>query len=487
MIDIQVKIHDRFSIEFKIGFKVKHKTEPNDFALNIWAFIPNSVDINQDTYSTGRFYRDLKSNVRLITPVFQLREIATGKSVPLKNLVSSFRNLAAEPGRTAVAEYEYEIKMFMAIFKSSIRDETLHIMNIRDIPDTENRVNEYITNIKNITAAYRQLSTIINVPAVPKDIFNYFLFGDEFMSNTIDKQAFKLLCDIEKRDGEDHWETARKLAGLINYEYKYRQDNGYLVVDAESPNNNRDVVFRQGILKKYIESDLFLQAKKKRDGVAMEQIYFSIAAGLSMIFATAIAFSFQKKYGNFTIPLFVALVISYMLKDRIKDIMRYYFAHRLKAKYFDNKTKISIKETPIGWIREGMDFISDKQVPKKVMDIRSRSPLLQAENRINDEKILLYRKMVRIESDMFGNEDKYSIVGINDIMRLYLSNFVLKTDNAEVPLYTLDEEGHSVNVKGQKIYYLNLVIQMQHEEQSEYRRYRIVFNRKGVLNIEVFD
>ena len=37
-----------------------------------------------------------------------------------------------------------------------------------------------------------------------------------------------------------------------------------------------------------------------------------------MIFATGIAFAFQQKYGNFTIPLFVALVISYMLKDRIK-------------------------------------------------------------------------------------------------------------------------------------------------------------------------
>lgn len=489
MIDTQVRIHDRFSIEFKVGFKVKHKPEPNNFAFNMWMFIPNSVDINRDTYSQGQFYRDLKSKVRLITPVFLLREIAAGKAIPLKNLVTSFNNVASKPDRRAVNEYEYEIKMFMAILKSSIRDEVSHIMNIPNNAEVEYMVNEYIINVRKIAEAYRQLNHIINTPTISQDIFNYFLFGDEFMSNTIGQQTYRLLRDIENRNDTSYANILKGLGGLINSEQRHRKEKEYPIVEAESYNNNRNVVFRQGILKKYIESDLFLHAKRKRDGVAMEQIYFSAAAGLSMIFATAIAFSFQQKYGNFTMPLFVALVISYMLKDRIKDTMRYYFAHRLKEKYFDNKTTISMKEAPVGWIKEGMDFISDERVPQEVMDIRSRSPLLQAENRINDEKIILYRKMVRIDSDMLINDesDKYTIAGINDIMRFYLTNLILKTDNAEVPLYTLDDEGHSLNVKGQKIYYLNIIIQMQHEEQSEYKRYRVVFNRKGVLNIEEFN
>lgn len=487
MIEVQVKIHDRFSVEFKVGFFVKQKTEPNNFALNMWIFTPNSVDINNDTYSKSQFYRDLKSNVRLITPVFLLREIATGQSIPLKNLVSSFRNLADNPAKAAITEYEYEIKMFMAIFKSSARDEATHIMYNGNLSDIEDLVDDYILNIKNISSGYRRLSRIINVPVIPQDVYNYFLFGDEFMSNTIDRQTFRLLRSIEARQDGRYDKISKKLAELINFELHYRRDKGFPVVEADSSDYNRDVVFRQGILKKYIESDLFLQAQKKRDGVAMEQIYFSAAAGLSMIFATAIAFSFQQKYGNFTMPLFVALVISYMLKDRIKDTMRYYFAHRLKEKYFDNKTKISIKEDHIGQIKEGVDFISEEQVPKEVIEIRSRSPLLQAENRINDEKIILYRKIVKLESEMLREEGQYTIAGINDIMRLYLTSFIMKTDNAEVPLYTLDEEGNSTTIKGVKIYYLNIVIQMQHEEQCDYKRFRIVFNRKGILKIEEFN
>lgn len=43
-------------------------------------------------------------------------------------------------------------------------------------------------------------------------------------------------------------------------------------------------------------------------------------------------------------PLFIALAVSYMLKDRIKELMRSYFAHKRLNRYFDNKTKIGIKD-----------------------------------------------------------------------------------------------------------------------------------------------
>lgn len=42
----------------------------NDFAINTWIFLPNSLDINPATYGKEDFYRDVKSNVRFITPIF---------------------------------------------------------------------------------------------------------------------------------------------------------------------------------------------------------------------------------------------------------------------------------------------------------------------------------------------------------------------------------------------------------------------------------
>lgn len=109
---------------------------------------------------------------------------------------------------------------------------------------------------------------------------------------------------------------------------------------------------------------------------------------------------------------------------------------------------------------------------------------MQAEGRINDEKIILYRKRINIDSQALQNDDKYFVIGINDIARLYINSFTQRLDNPEVPLFTSDDEGDVVEVLGSKIYYLNFIIQLKHEEQLEYKRYRLVFNRAGILEIE---
>ena len=71
MIDLTTKIHDKFTLEFKVGFNTDVAAKPmkySDFVLNTWIFVPNSLDINAAKYSKENFYRDLKSDQRLITP-----------------------------------------------------------------------------------------------------------------------------------------------------------------------------------------------------------------------------------------------------------------------------------------------------------------------------------------------------------------------------------------------------------------------------------
>lgn len=145
-------------------------------------YIPNSLDINSLTYSKKQFYIDVKSNVRLITPVYLLREIIGVEGSPIYHLENSFRQMASDSTRTSRREYEYQIKMFMAILKSSMRDEILHIFNNPLKEDIPYLCENYIHNLQQITNKYRSLRTIINVPTVSEKVLNYFFFGDEFMS-----------------------------------------------------------------------------------------------------------------------------------------------------------------------------------------------------------------------------------------------------------------------------------------------------------------
>lgn len=484
MIEIIAKIHDKFSIEFKVGFVVRRKLKVNNFAINTWIFVPNSLDINPLTYSKNQFYRDVKSNIRFITPIFLLREISLGSAIPLHYIEKAFHTVASDPSRTNIREYEYQIKMFSAIFKSAIRNEVVHLFRNTIEEDIEYLVQSYLESVEDIITKYRDLRKIINVPTISKEILDYYFFGDEFISNIAEQSACRIINFLEYRGKEKYNKAINQLSALWHNEITYKKEKGFLTIEKESATKNREFVFRRGILKKYVESDLFLQARKKKDGVLVEQIYYSIAAGLSMIFATAIAFSFQMKYGNFTMPLFVALVVSYMLKDRIKELMRYYFAHQLGSRYFDNKTTIGIKELPIGWSKEAMDFITDNKVPREVMDIRSRSALLEAENRTMDEKIILYRKLVYINREEISKNSDYPISGINDIIRLHLTRFMSKMDNPDESLYLLNEDNEVNIIQGEKVYYLNIVMQLQFDDQTDYKRFRVVMTQDGIKDLE---
>jgi len=486
MIDENVKIHDQFSLEMKVGFVAKQKQKINDFAFNVWMFIPNSLDINRFTYTKDDFYKDLTSHIRLITPAYLLRTLADPAASPFCLLEKSFNVLANDPNKSSQLDYENQLKMYLSILKSSLREEVSHIINSKLDIDRDFLVNSYLLHVNRIARQYRSLRQIINVPSVSDELMDYYLFGDEFMSNLVEEYTFRMIELLKIHHPPVCERKKERLLATINEEKSYKGTNGYLVVEKKEHSKNQELVFRLSMLKKYIESNLFLDVKKRKDGVFVEQLLFSVAAGLSMIFATFVAFSFQQKYGSFTVPVFVALVISYMLKDRIKELARYYFAHKLSRHYFDHKIDISTHNHEIGWVRESMDFISEQNVPKEVLEKRDRSPILEANNRAGSESIILYRVLMQLNRESIDANSDYPVAGVNEIFKLNISNFIRKMDNAEFPLYDITEDEDIEIVSGEKIYYLNLILQASEDLHWGYKRYRVVFNRKGIHKIETF-
>lgn len=483
MIDENVKIHDKNSAEIKVGFVARKKQKLNNFSMNIWMFIPNSLDINRFTYSKAAFYRDMKSNIRLITPVYILRDVAESEHSPFIYLEKSFHNLASQPTRTHKSQYEYQIKMFLSILKSSLREEVEHITASPE-EDLDYLIYNYKSQTQLITEKYRSLYKIINVPTINKELMEYFKYGDEFMSNTIEFHTFRLMQGLKKTGTATYKQHKEMLSDIVGDEIKYKQEKNFPVAQKENRKGNNELVYRLSMLKKYAESHLFLNIDKRKDGAVVEQLLFSLAAGISMVFATVIAFSVQQTYGNFTMPLFVALVVSYMLKDRIKDFARYYFAHKMDSRYFDHKISMSINEKNIGWAKESMDFIADKKVPAEILKTRAKTAFIEANNPANNEKVLLYRTHMFIDREKLDATSEYSISGVNSIIRFNVMRLMKNMDNAEFPLFCPDEEDDFRVIYGDKLYYINLVLQKVSDEQNELLRYRITISRKGIQKIE---
>lgn len=490
MIDIKVRIHDKFSFEFKISFIATRKsieTDINEFSINTWMFVPNSLDINRSTYSKEQFYRDTQSNVRLITPIYRLKDIYASENSPLSRLEKAFENLLIDTtSEEKLSDYTFQIKMFSSIFKSASRDRAYFIIEEKDENRVLELVREYIHDMTSIVRHYRRLESIVNTSSITEDQRQYFMFGDDFIGNIVQQQTFRMMRGLENR--LVYAKIKDSLLALVNSENQYKQTKGYSLLDTTDPSNNYLVVMRRGILKKFIESDLFLYTKKSKDGALAEQFYYGIAAATSMIFATVVSFSAQLHYGNFTTPLFFALVISYVFKDRIKDLMRYYFSTQLGKKYFDTKRELEIQNKKIGWTKEAFDFAPESKVPAEIMSIRKRTPLVEAENKIYNEQIILYKKLVNLSSSSINRYKGYQFVGINDVTRFNLTHFIQKMDNEYIPIYIPDEQDGYIKMTSEKVYALHFILRCQGHENLYFRKFRLLFNRGGIKEItEIYD
>ncbi len=486
MIEVNTKIHDKHSIEFKTSFVTRRKLKHNDFSAFMWFFVPYSLDINKETYPKGQFYQDIKSNIRLITPKFLLRDIAAGSAQPLNRLSESFSVLASSPTRTATREYEYQIKMFAAITHSAARDACNYIMSGKHNPEEKARLCvNYVNEYTHLLGEYRKLRDIISQPTITDEMMSCYSYGDEYLSNMMRYYCTSLLASLNQDNNTHSIKAAELLQACIKDETQYRDDHGYANLKKDDPKGNRDAMFRHRVLKKYIDSDLFLNVPKKKDGKFVEQLYLGIAAGLAMMFATVVSFHFQQKFGNFTLPFFVVLVISYMIKDRIKELSRYYFAHRIGSKFFDNKAEILIKDEKIATIKEGMDFISRSKLPDEVKRVRYSRRLMEAENRVSDETIMLYRMAVHVDREKLNGMTPYETAGINDIIRFNVDTLLKKMDNPKVTRQVMNDDGTVSEILCDKLYYVNIVLQLSFDGNTTLQRYRVAVNRDGISSIDM--
>lgn len=480
MIDIQTKIHDKFAIEFKVGFSGREDVKDEHFDVNTWIFIPNGLDINKDTYSKERFYTDMKSNVRLITPSFALKDMVGEGAVPFRNFKQAVTDMVADPSAEHRSEFEFQLKLFGSIFKSSIRDAATAISkNVTDSLTVE-RCKEFASDVRRVLTDYRGLSSEIS--GLPEELSSKYAFTDEFMSHQVEIRSLRIIRVLDKQNNPELDSARKSLEQLFVEEETYKIQQGYSHAVIDDEKNNRQLVYRHSLLKKYIESALFLKVNTTQDGKAVKQISFSLAAGLAMMVSMLVTLPFQKYLGNYPYLIFIILILIYMLKDRIKELTRWMFAYQLKDKYYDNKTVVSIKDKQVGWIKEGMDFITDDKVPAEVMGLRGRSTL-ESDNAFLEEKIILYRKKVEIDQGLLKNHYNYDFKGINDIMRYHINFLTKKMDNPESLVHCLDEQHQLHTLKADRVYTLHIVLQFKWADQIEYKAFKVLVNRNGILEI----
>jgi len=488
-------VHDRYQLELKLGYPL-HKGEETRYRIDTYLFAPHSLGINPTSYPQHEFYRDIQHYVRMKTPSFVLSELLDRPESPLVRSETLVRSYLT--GLTAAAEdsLRNSLRILRAMLKSAVQN---HLAPLATPPTPMTAESEAyfadlvttaIDTVDQIERRYRALAGRLAAANASDELLRAFRLTDESISILIED----ILLRIYQLAGAWlspplllKWQSI--LVARVRQEIDYRSAQDYPSVLRKETREN--YLRRVSALKKFTSSVLWLSTNTRREGTTLEQVLFAVVAGVSMVFATLVAFYAQAAYGEFTLPVFVALVVGYMFKDRIKETGKSFSSQLLNQRLYDYRTYIETQDgkRQLGHVREKATYLSPASIPAGVIAARDAGPHDDPAFAGNVETILLYAKLVTLRKDAFDYlaQDGVEVTAINDIMRFDLRPFLRKMDEPfESRLMLKGREVRSVRCH--RTYHLNLVSVFTSEDGSiTCERTLIVLDRKGIQRIEQFD
>jgi hypothetical protein len=491
------KSHDRYQVELKLDYELSQGKKTH-YRISTYIFIPRSLGITEESYPKTELYRDIKNYIRIKTPELNLRDLIESNVSPLKVI----QHIIHQPGwyldDKTNEMLTYELRLFGAMFKSSLR-EHLNLVDKRiKMASTSaeihslagNLIEELINQSKKISAEYRGLYKEVNLPHVKEETFLAYSLVDEYISLLIEESATEVFSIILDNSGpSDLRQYLHKLGKIAEKETAHRIAHEYgsiLKVNDE----NETTAFRASVIKKFVSGVLHLSIDAQREGKEIEQLLMALAAGISMVFATVVAFYFQSVYGSFTFPAFVALIVGYMFKDRIKEVGRALLAGKLHANLFDRRINIKTLDGKykLATLREKITFMKESGIPQEVRAARQKDPFVDLDNDRQGETIICHTKDIVLNGDLFRKAfaglPKTS--GLNDIIRYDIYPYLRKMDDP-VEKQLLLSGGELKTVQTHRVYHVNLVSQytsISPQNERMYRRMRLVLNRLGIKRIE---
>jgi len=488
----KIEQHDRFQFEAKLEYPLDTEASEQTFVVETYLFLPHSLNVNGMTYPAQAFYGDVVDHVRFKTPSMTLSQIldpgnALSPLVRIEAMTREMDTTLDRPGH--VRRIVYESRMLGCILRVTLRDLGVFVERLlasgtaMDRADVERLVRESEEHLRLLLHRYRDSGFVLMGPSVPRELANRVRLVDEFLSLSAESFALHLLEDLPGEMAE----TRDRMAQLARDEIAFRQGRGYRSV-VRPEGDNEEFVHRHALLKKYVAGALYLGLQHQSARAPAEHLFFALAAGIAMAFATAVSF-LAAQYASISWTLFTVLVVSYMAKDRIKEGFRYLFSRWLDQRVADYDVAIADPATGgvIGRFRQKVRFLSSEAVPP---DVRAARDLGRADFLSEGafrEHVLYYRKTLRLFPRKVAAHHT-RVNGITDILRFNIRRLLHAMDEPEARIRTIDPaENRVLHRPARKTYHVNAVMKVQVQGSrvdALLRRLRIVLSRDGIDHID---
>lgn len=488
--------HDLYNFESKIDYILDRTSteKKSSYLLEVYFFIPESLQINKQSYSKEQFFLDLNNRIRFKTPQMTIQGLLDeqNKLSPIYVLLKKLKEIEyGEMSHEINIRIEREIRLLACIIKVSLRDQFSYILTFyQKLKKQGNFVAilcNYLDDIEKLESKMSFLRDAFSISQIPYKLREALQFADEYISLQIKTWIAKAIKGLEKQINNS---IRSKMIQIIEREQDFRKSiNSLLILEENS--ENEAFTYYESILKKYVQGVLYLEKKKKDPKSRSLQFLYSFAAGFAMFLSLFLTFLLLSAYDVNSIPFIILAAVIYVFKDRIKDTFRGYSQKAVGLVFPDQRVDILDKfyQVTIGESREKVSFIEWEQVPDEILRVRSSSNKSPLEEEGKPEVVLSYIQKITLLNEKIDEIHKRK-KNLSNIIRFNIQDFLKYADDpTQHELLWNSKTTEIEDVLISKVYHLNMILKLSSYKGNAvnklfFKKFRVILDQKGIKRIE---
>jgi len=507
ILDHRLEPHDANQLELKLGYLIKPGARRVRYQVETFMFFPRTLGIDRHSYRASHFFADTAAFLRFKTPSVRLSTLAKRTEAdPWFARVYEGLNACANGQEKGQPRLLRHLKLLGCIYRSTFRDTTTQLQacvdSLRDAPDPGRLVvraaqvsmelNHFVADIRAALHRLRSLEAKCLAANVSSDVHATWRVIDEYTTLVGESLCTDIVEELDRvmRDypaiGPVLQGNRDELAEVAVEAFGYRRERNYrshVTVGSE----NESFPHWRRVLKRITFSALYLDVRHAEVGRLTNDLVAMTAAALAMLFAVLIGLWAQLEWDIFSGTFVSIMVVSYMIKDRIKDWGKRYLGRRATRFHPDAASEIhTVDGRVLGRCQESFWLTRPRHLSRSIQRVRYGTRPLLGEG--HPETVIRYAKEVTLYPGTL-QRDLEGLEGLNDIIRF---NFSRLRDRMDSPFedYRLvhPETRKLVVVPCARVYHVNLVLRMTvghgHNRSTRIERVRVVMDQRGIKRVE---
>jgi len=489
----EIHFRDKWQFELKSEFFPISDLKQSEYIQEFFIFIPNSLQINSQTYTKSDFYHDQTNLIRFKTPDISFTEL-----VNPHNHHSPLTRLMEVKSDTPTSTIEFELKLFANIFRSNLRKlgypliflvEKAH--NNDEFGECKYQLEKLLYEIGQTLNKFDDVKNAILQQPNRLSLQPIFGYIKDMMSISLNSTMTGLLEAVRSKQQPLLHSVDQSICQLLTREKKYRESR--LEEPSQfstDPGMNESILYQSGLLNKFTMDALQLQTKR----LAVDQKFRTLVAGMAAAVAMLLFLLLYIWQGAVfvinSLPFVIFTVVIYVLKDRLKEELKNLSYKHMVRWFPDYTTEIRSPSgnTVIGKMHESFTFMESEEVSTDIWRLRNEGYHTYLDMIKRPEQVIYYKKIVGIYQNPQTITSR--LQALNIIFRHDIHKFLAKGSNPYEPYVTLDPETLELTqIFLPKVYHINIILKNTYltpdlSQKIEYKKFRLVVDKDGIKRIE---